>query len=222
MVDFDRISSCGLSHSHRGVCVHKFLFLHAGCGAAGDEFHRWGTICQLHSVCVWFPNAYHRYSQGQLFCERNPTRTGGPFESLGSATTSFGTHYPLLQHLTHVFIRLVPNLSQFFMQGWQQAWNQTRKPERACQNYFMCLQVTSAEICNADRTLCNSIAALNYPATAVVNVTNVGTVASSYTVSLQNCTSPIPDMDGQEITLEARMSTDVEFVVPCSSFQCLV
>lgn len=87
----------------------------------------------------------------------------------------------------------------------------------------MHLQVTSATMCNEDRTLCNSIAALNYPATAAVSVMNTGTAASSFTVTLRNCTHPVVDMGSKIITLEPRVETDVEFgVLSCPSLSLFV
>ena len=68
-------------------------------------------------------------------------------------------------------------------------------------------------MCNEERTLCNSTAALIGPSTAVVEVKNSGTLAATFTSTLDGCSHPIAPVASQSLTLAPNAATEVLFEV---------
>jgi hypothetical protein len=63
------------------------------------------------------------------------------------------------------------------------------------------------------RTVCNSVASLNSPSKAVVQVKNMGVLTGSFTTSLGSCTHPIVDVSSQPVVVAPVVTTDVVFEV---------
>ena len=73
----------------------------------------------------------------------------------------------------------------------------------------------STEICNAQQTLCNGIAAVDSPAKAVVEVKNTGSYASNYTVAVGSCTHPVQPVTS--VTVEVQPAGAVDAVLEVRS-----
>lgn len=75
------------------------------------------------------------------------------------------------------------------------------------------MQIVSVRVCNAARTVCDSVAALNSAALVMVVVRNTGAVAAEYTLSFGNCSHPTQPVPAQSLTLDASETAEVRFEV---------
>ena len=68
-------------------------------------------------------------------------------------------------------------------------------------------------MCNADRTLCNSTAALVGPSSAVVAVKNTGTLPAWFSHTLDNCSHPVVPVAPEILALDHNVTTELLFEV---------
>ena len=78
---------------------------------------------------------------------------------------------------------------------------------------MLVFQILSAKVCNSAMTVCDSVAALNSASRAMIEVKNVGFLASSYMVTLDNCTYPIIPVAAKSLALTSNETAEVWFEV---------
>jgi hypothetical protein len=76
-----------------------------------------------------------------------------------------------------------------------------------------CVQLVSARVCSQNGTVCDSAAALN--SVVLVNIIgkNIGFIAASYTISVDNCTYPAQIVPAQSLSLAASEEKTLIFQV---------
>jgi hypothetical protein len=75
------------------------------------------------------------------------------------------------------------------------------------------LQILATQVCDFDRIVCNSQAALNSTSKAVIQIQNTGTERASFSTSLGGCSYPVVPVSAQNIILSANGTGEVVFEV---------
>ena len=85
------------------------------------------------------------------------------------------------------------------------------------------LQIVSTQVCNAVRTLCNSVAATEGPSSLVATIKNAGTQPASLTATLGSCTHSNVTVPSQPLSLAPNQTSEavfeVQYPVPVRKFR---
>jgi hypothetical protein len=75
------------------------------------------------------------------------------------------------------------------------------------------VQIVSAQVCDVDRTLCSGEVIASHPSRAIIKVTNNGTMAAPFNISLNDCSYPVIPVPAQTLNLSANGTAEVIFKV---------